>query len=211
MHVSILGAGKVGGTLARALAERGHEVIVGSREPAEAVANLHGTRVERASLREAASASPLVIHATPGHTAVETLSALREPLRDKILLDVANATERSEDGLRFSLCFPNGSLAERVQQELPETRVVKALNTMLFSVMASPESLSSPPNVYMSSDHENAKRQVATLLGSLGWRDEWIVDLGGLVSARATEAMILMVPHMLQTFGRRPFALGVVR
>jgi hypothetical protein len=49
------------------------------------------------------------------------------------------------------------------------------------------------------------------LLHDLGWRDQSIQDLGGLDSARGTEALILLVPYLIRSQGFAPFALTVVR
>jgi 8-hydroxy-5-deazaflavin:NADPH oxidoreductase len=211
MKISILGAGRVGATLARALAEKGHEVVMGTREPAKRSAAWKGPPVHHTSLEAAAIASPLVIHATPGDTALETLTALREPLRGRVLLDVANATTRSTNGLPGGLRHPDSSLGEQLQAALPGTRVVKSLNTMLFTVMAAPGALATPPTAFLSGEDAEAKQQVAALLGELGWRPEWLLDLGGIETARATEALILLVPHILRRQGFTPFAIGVVR
>lgn len=205
MNIAILGAGRVGGSLGRALASQGHDVVVGVREPSKHAAAGY------VSLAEAVAAAPLVIHATPGDSALETLRPLRALLAGKVLLDVANATKRLPSGMPGGLCYPDSSLAEKLQEALPETKVVKALNTMLFSVMAAPGSLSHPPTAFLSGNDEAAKAQVATLLADLGWRAEWLLDLGGIESARATEALILLVPHLIRKHGFAPFAIGVVR
>ncbi len=109
------------------------------------------------------------------------------------------------------VCYPGGSLAEKLQAALPDTRVVKTLNTMLFMVMTAPESLATPPTVYVSGNDENAKETVTGLLGDLGWQRGWIENLGDISTARATEAMILVVPHILRRHGFKPFALSLAR
>jgi predicted dinucleotide-binding enzyme len=210
MKISILGAGRVGSNLATALANKGHEVIVGHRTPAAAAARWQGPAVQHASLAEAAAESPLVIHATPGDTALQTLTALREPLKGKVLLDVSNATKRLPNGMPGGLCYPDSSLAEQLQTALPDTRVVKSLNTMLFSVMTAPHSLHTPPTAFVSGNDPEAKADVQVLLGELGWRKEWVLDLGRVESARATEALILMVPYLIAAKGLRPFAMSFV-
>ena len=52
---------------------------------------------------------------------------------------------------------------------------------------------------------------MVALLGDLGWPADWIVDLGDIASARATEALMLMVPHVLRRYGFKPFALSLAR
>jgi predicted dinucleotide-binding enzyme len=207
--VSILGAGRVGANLARAFAERGHVVTVGHRAVSTGAAAWQGPAVRHATLTEAAAASPVVFHATPGHTALELLASLRVPLRDKVLVDVSNATVRQANGAPGDLLYPDGSLGQRIQATLPETQVVKTLNTMFFTVMTAPRSLDTPAQAFLSADDVGAKAQVRALLASLGWPDEWILDLGGIASARATEALILMAPHIVAAKGFKPFALTV--
>lgn len=48
-------------------------------------------------------------------------------------------------------------------------------------------------------------------LHDLGWDDDWVLDLGGISTARGTEAMALMVPGLLGAIGFVPFALTVAR
>lgn len=88
------------------------------------------------------------------------------------------------------LLYPGSSLAEQHQSALPDTHVVEALKTMLFSVMATPQSLSTPAQAFLSGNDNEAKMQVLKLLLDLGWQSDWIVDLGEIESARATEALI---------------------
>lgn len=212
--IGILGAGRVGGNLARELAASGHHVTLGCRHPEEkAAARAAGTgpRIRYADHLTTARISDVVINATPGDTALERLTGLRSQLAGKILVDVSNATRDTDDGLPGDLCYPGSSLAEQLQSALPGTHVVKTLNTTLFMVMTAPESLTTPPTAYLSGDDEDAKKTVTGLLGDLGWQPGWIEDLGGITTARATEAMILLVPHILRKHGFQPFAITVAR
>ena len=77
--------------------------------------------------------------------------------------------------------------------------------------MTAPASLAVPRTAYLSGNDENAKSQVADLLRDLGWCPEWIEDLGDISTARATEAMILLVPHVIRRHGLQPFAISLAR
>ncbi|MEY9895068.1 putative dinucleotide-binding enzyme [Catenulispora sp. MAP12-49] len=195
--IAVLGNGRVGGGLAAALTRAGHQVTVADRTPGAAAA--------------AARTAEVVINATPGEGSLERLAALREELRDKILVDVSNATTDGPDGLPAGLLYPGSSLAEQLQAALPETRVVKTLNTMLFPVMTAPDTLVQPPTAFLSGEDPQAKQAVRELLADLGWRTEWITDLGGIQTARATEAAILFVPHVIRSSGFTPFAISIAR
>ncbi|WP_317259538.1 MULTISPECIES: NADPH-dependent F420 reductase [Streptomyces] len=210
--IGILGTGRVGSGLARTLTTAGHQITLGHRHPPrETPADEAGAvpRTRHADQRTTAATTDIVINATPGDTALERLSALHTELAGKLLIDVSNATRHTPDGLPSDLCYPGDSLAERLQRALPATRVVKTLNTMLFPVMTAPAELSTPPSVYLSGDDADAKAITAGLLGDLGWKPEWIEDLGDITTARATEALVLLVPHVLRRHGFRPFAVSL--
>ncbi|MGW6272146.1 NADPH-dependent F420 reductase [Streptomyces sp. NPDC055060] len=211
--IGILGAGRVGTNLARTLAAAGHHVTVGRRDPAGQGVRPGTTDLRHsfADQRTAARTADLVINATPGDTALERLTDLRTELAGKILVDVSNATRDADDGLPGDLCYPGSSLAEHLQAALPDTRVVKTLNTMLFTVMTAPAALATAPTVYLSGNDTSAKKTVAGLLVDLTWQPAWIEDLGDITTARATEAMILIVPHVLRRDGFQPFAVSLAR
>ncbi|MFB6809981.1 NADPH-dependent F420 reductase [Streptomyces sp. NPDC056387] len=195
--IAVLGNGRVGGNLAAALSRAGHEVTVADRAPGAAA--------------EAARTARIAINATPGAGSLERLAALREELRGKILIDVSNATTDGPDGLPADLLHPGSSLAEQLQEALPETRVVKTLNTMLYPVMTAPAALTQRPTAFLSGEDPLAKETVRELLTDLGWNKEWITDLGGIRTARATEAAILFVPHVMRSSGFAPFAISIAR
>ncbi|KOX25114.1 MULTISPECIES: NADPH-dependent F420 reductase [unclassified Streptomyces] len=195
--IAVLGNGRVGSNLAAALTRAGHEVSVADRTPGTAA--------------QAARTARIAINATPGAGSPELLTALRAELRGKILVDVSNATVDGPDGLPADLLHPGSSLAEKLQEALPETHVVKTLNTMLFPVMTAPATLAEKPTAFLSGENPRAKETVRELLVDLGWREEWITDLGGIRTARATEAAILFVPHVIRASGFTPFAISIAR
>lgn len=209
LTVSILGTGRVGIHLATALLQQGHKVILGSRSPEEATARWTGSTMPILSLAAAASAAPLVVNALPGEQALTVLSGLETALAGRVLLDVANATTRTEGGL--TLLYPGSSLAERLQLALPETRVVKSLNTMMYRVMTDPQGQAMPPTVFLAGNDDGAKQAVRELLGALGWPPEWQLDLGDVTAARGTEALFLVVPSLVQILGFVPFSVSVTQ
>ncbi|MEU3792806.1 NADPH-dependent F420 reductase [Streptomyces fructofermentans] len=195
--IAVVGNGRVGGSLAAALARAGHEVTVADRTPGTAA--------------DAARTAEVVINATPGAGSLDRFAALRAELRGKILVDVSNATVDGPDGLPADLLHHGSSLGEQLQEALPETHVVKTLNTMLHPVMTAPATLAQAPDAFLSGENQQAKQTVRELLVDLGWREEWITDLGGIRTARATEAAILFVPHVIRSSGFAPFAISVAR
>lgn len=210
-NIGILGSGRVATVLASKLASARHYITIGTRNVAGASANWAGPAVTIKDHAETTRTASIIINATPGHTTLERLSALREELNGKILIDVSNATDPGQEGLPGNLSYPNSSLAEHLQVNLPGTAVVKTLNTMLFTVMVDPHSLKVPPTAFLSGNDKDAKEVVSGLLGDLGWPPVWIEDLGDISTARGPEALVLLVPHIIRSRGFSPFAFTVAR
>jgi predicted dinucleotide-binding enzyme len=83
------------------------------------------------------------------------------------------------------------SLAEHLQAALPAVHVVKSLNTSAVEVQADP-SVVGPATVFVSGDDEAAKIEVKGLLSDLGWKEEEIIDLGSIQTARGPENYIVL-------------------
>lgn len=135
MEIGILGTGGVAQTLARRWSSAGHQITLGSRDPSSK-SNL-GHPV--ASLAAVVADHPVIVNATPRSASVELVQGIgAAALAGKVLVDVANANTPS-----FELVYPNASLGEKLQAALPETQVVKTLNTAAMSVMTDPARASS--------------------------------------------------------------------
>ncbi|MEV6925666.1 NAD(P)-binding domain-containing protein [Dactylosporangium sp. NPDC051485] len=192
--IGILGAGNVARALAPALAAAGHDVVVGTRD----------------RLESTAASADIVVNALPGAVSVEVLRRLRPALTDKVLVDVANAVEQGPDGFASRLLYPN--LAEALQRALPDTHVVKALNTVgPAALMVDPASVAVPPSTFLCGDDADAKTAVAGLLTDLGWAPQWVIDLGGVANAWWPESFVLMVRPLIAAVGPVPFALAIAR
>ncbi len=225
MHIAVLGTGTVGRTIAGRLHELGHTVVVGTRAPAATTARTEtdamGTPpfsawqgehpgVGLATFAEAARAADLVVHASAGAVALEVLGQTgAHNLVGKVLVDVSNP-------LDFSAGFPptlfvkdTDSLAERIQQAFPESRVVKTLNTMTAELMVAPGALGESSTVFVSGDDPAAKAAVVGLLESFGHDD--VIDLGGIETARGAEMMMPIWLRLMNALGTSRFNVKVVR
>jgi 8-hydroxy-5-deazaflavin:NADPH oxidoreductase len=202
MRLAILGTGNVAQTLARRLSETGHEVTFGSRDPASRT----GLNAPVMSLADAVAGNDLVINATPGAASLEVVGGIgAAAFAGKVLVDVANASTPA-----FELVYPNSSLGEKLQAALPDAKVVKTMNTAAMSVMTEPAALP-PSSVFVSGDDAAAKATVKSLLAGLGWPEDSIVDLGGIVSARGTEHYVLMFAALAQSVGSPEFNIRLVQ
>jgi len=201
MRIAVLGTGPVGQTMAAKLAELGHEVSVGTRSVADAMARSkpdnfgnppfpewakQHPEVSVATLADAASGAEMVVNATNGVGSIEAIEAAgEEHLAGKVLIDIANPLDFSQ-GMPPSLFVANtDSLGEQIQRRFPDTRVVKALNTMNAYLMVDPKQLAGGDHTtFVSGNDSEAKTEVTQLLESLGWSD--VVDLGDITTSRGT-------------------------
>jgi predicted dinucleotide-binding enzyme len=201
MQLAILGTGAVAQTLARHWSAAGHQVSLGSRDPASR-SNLPAPVRSR---QDAVAASDVVVNATPGAVSLEVVTEIGAgPFGDKVLVDVANANTQS-----FELVYPNSSLGEKLQAALPAVKVVKTLNTAAMSVLTEPAMLPAS-SVFLSGDDAGAKSTVVTLLADLGWPTDSIVDLGGIESARGPEHYFLMFAALMQALHTPQFNIRLV-
>jgi 8-hydroxy-5-deazaflavin:NADPH oxidoreductase len=213
MRIGILGTGNVAQTLARRWSEAGHQVVFGSRDPASRAASpgaslavsLAELGAPVVSLTDAVARSEVVVNATPGAASLDVIAGIQAGVfADKVVVDVANASTGS-----FELVYPNSSLGEKLQEALPEAKVVKTMNTAAMTVMTRPGSLP-PSSVFVSGDDDEAKALVTGLLKDFGWAEDAIVDLGGIRSARGPEHYFVMFVALMQALRAPAFNVRVV-
>jgi predicted dinucleotide-binding enzyme len=226
MKIAVLGTGPVGKSVGAKLAELGHHVTLGTRDPETTLGRAEADRfgnppfkvwleqhpaVELAALAEAAVGAELVVNATNGAGSLEALEqAGEENLAGKVLVDIANPLDFSQ-GMPPTLFVSNtDSLGEQIQRRFPEARVVKTLNTMNAYVMIDPKQLAGADHtVFVSGNDPEAKAQVTELLQTLGWSD--VIDLGDITTARGTEAYLPLWLRIMSATENPMFNIKVVR
>jgi 8-hydroxy-5-deazaflavin:NADPH oxidoreductase len=204
MKIGILGTGMVGNALGTKLVQVGHEVTMGSRsannEAPQKWASSLGKRAHTATFRDAAAFGEVIISCTGGMHSMEALDSIgAEPLRNKILIDVSNPLQQDKDG-SIILGFCNAdSLGERIQRAFPQTRVVKALNTVNCDIMIEPSRVPGDHNLFICGNDAKAKKEVAGNLNEwFGWKIGNIIDLGDISAARGTEMMMPLWMRLFQ-------------
>lgn len=216
MKIGVLGTGMVGQSLARKLAELGHEVMMGSRaarnlKAAEFVKET-GPNTSAGIFSEAAAFGELIVLAVNGAVALEALSAAGEAnLAGKVLIDITNPLDFS-NGMPPSLIpelSNTNSLGETIQKTYPNSRVIKALNTMNSALMVDPSRLTEPGDVFLCGNSSDAKAQVSTILNEFGWTQP--IDLGDITAARALEQSLPLWLRLWGVFGTTDFNFKIVR
>jgi NADPH-dependent F420 reductase len=201
MQVAIIGSGNVGRALAGSLTRAGHAVTLTATNPdnAKAAAEQAGASFAESN-QDAVQRAEVVVLAVPYPALDVVLGEDGDALAGKVLVDTTNRVDPSDPGK----VLDGSSAAEQIQARIPSARVVKAFNTALAARHADPVVDGVALDGYLAGDDELAKRIVAELLGSIGFRP---LDVGPLVMARALEAMALL-NIALQVRNRWPWQAG---
>jgi 8-hydroxy-5-deazaflavin:NADPH oxidoreductase len=186
------GTGPQGRGLGLRLAQAGHPVLLGSRDPAkaeEAVAKVHGkdpdVDVRGVSNAEACTAADVVFITIPYGGQAAALEDLADAIGDKIVVNCVNALAFDERG-PHPVSVAAGSAAEESQQLLPRARVVGAFqNVSATKLLRPPDPIEA--DVLICGDDEDARAAVAPLVERIPGLHP--VDAGPLRLARPIEEL----------------------
>ncbi len=228
MKIAILGTGMVGQTLAAALVSKGHEVMIGTRDPSASMANTQPnaygmpgfgvwhkdhSAVRVGAFSQAVAFGDLLINASGGGVSLEVLAQAKAgSVGNKVLMDVANDLDFSKGmpPMSRSTDAAGAGLAEQIQAQFPNLRVVKTLNTMSAGVMVNPKLVAAGDStVFMSGNDAQAKDTVQGILQSFGWKD--ILDLGDITSSRGVEMLLPIWLRAMGTLGTGLFNFKIAR
>jgi 8-hydroxy-5-deazaflavin:NADPH oxidoreductase len=192
MKVGILGSGTVGQTLATGFLQNGHEVMIGTREPAKLADWSRAQSKGRVgNSREAAAFGEIIVLAVKGGAANKALEAAgRENLAGKTVIDTCNpiADAPPDHGVLPFFTGPNESLMEQLQRDFPATHFVKAFNSVGSANMVSPQ-FPERPTMFICGNDDAAKKEVAAVLDQFGWET---ADMGTAEAARAIEPLCML-------------------
>lgn len=193
MKIGVLGTGDVGRTLAAGFARRGHQVMIGTRNPVDQKVQTWktetGAGAEVGTFAEAAAFGSVLILATRWEG---TENAIRlagpESFAGKVVIDATNPLDFSTGAPRLAVGHTDSG-GEHVQRWLPGAHVVKAFNTVGYALMVDPHLPGGPPDLFICGDSPDAKHAAARLAAELGWPT---IDVGGIEGARYLEPLAML-------------------
>lgn len=186
-EIGIIGTGDYARALAKRLLYSGHRVTCGSRNPdgknlAQIDAALRDVRVD--SVADCIDKANIIFLAIPPEVH-NTIANLSSKLEDKIVVDISNPV--SEEDAKAS----DGSIAENLAQILPETKIVKAFNTLsAYGLEVDASITTGNRDVLVAGNDAAAKQAVMQLARDLGFT---AVDFGGLKMARELERIPILL------------------
>jgi predicted dinucleotide-binding enzyme len=215
MRIGILGSGDVGRKLADSFIENKHLVKIGSRNPnqeklTEWMATRDKAKVSSGTFAEAASFGELDLIATLWAGTADAIK-MTDPknFAGKIVIDVTNPLDFSK-GMPPRLAIGHtDSAGETVQRMLPDSKVVKAFNTVGNPHFMHPDFPGGPPTMFICGNNDEAKKAVIDdILTKFGWET---IDIGGIEGARLLEPIALLwITHYFRT-GNGNHALKLLR
>ena len=185
-RVGIVGAGKLGLTLARAAVAAGYEVAVASSGPSERIAlsvDVLAPGAVASTVEGLVDSADVIVLAVPAHRFRELPSHLFD---GKVVVDAMNYWPDT-DGEDPELGAAEGGSSSIVQAHFPGARVVKSLNQLGYHELDDyPRAPGAPDRIAVAAvgDDRLAVRTVMHLIDRLGFDP---VDGGPLVKGKLLE------------------------
>ncbi len=183
MNVGIIGAGRIGGGLARQLAGAGHQVLLSFSRDQAALSRFAaevGARASTGSPADAVAFGDVVVFSVPW-SALPLALEQAGPLTGKIVIDTTNqfgAPPLPREGQ---------SAASFNAARMPGARYTKSFNTLTAGFQAEAAGRSGDERAvqWLCGDDPAAKQVVASLIDDAGFAP---VDLGGTTGCAVMEA-----------------------
>jgi len=189
MNIAIIGAGRLGGSLARRFAALGHQVDVKVPDPtAEKYAEL--AKIDNVTLGAAGTEladAEMVFLAVPWEVVTDTTKSLGD-LGGRILVDCTNPVTFGENGLALAVGHTTSG-AETVAEHAMNAVVFKALNQLGTPILDAPTDFPAPPLMYVAGPDGDEKVRLMDLIKDLGLDPH---DAGPLAAARLLEPLALL-------------------
>jgi 8-hydroxy-5-deazaflavin:NADPH oxidoreductase len=179
MRIGIIGAGHIGGTLAKLFVDAGHEVAVSNSRGPETLASLVeqlGGGAQAMTVAKAARFGDVVVVSVPFGRYREVPT---EALAGKVVIDTNNYYPQ-RDGHVEELASDRTTSSELLQEHAAGARVVKAFNAIVWTRLRDdgrPRGEGERFGIPISGDDAEAKQTVTELMDEIGFE---AVDAGTL-------------------------------
>jgi 8-hydroxy-5-deazaflavin:NADPH oxidoreductase len=210
MRIGVIGSGDVAKALAAGFLKHGHDVVIGTRDPAKLKGwAAQNSRARVASSGDAAQFGELIVLAVKGLAAADALRAAGPSnLAGKPVIDATNpiAEAPPQNGVLRFFTTLDESLMERLQRGFPDAKFVKAFNSAGNALMVNPQFDGGKPTMFICGNDEAAKRAVTAILDQFGWET---ADMGKVEAARAIEPLCMLwcIPGFLRNEWTHAFKL----
>jgi hypothetical protein len=193
MKVGIIGSGTVGRQLAIGLTRSGHEVKIGTRDTSKLNEWMKSIdeNIYVAGLNETTAFGDLIVLATSWTGTKNAIElAGKENFENKTVIDVTNPLNLSQGSSPKLDSSPGYSAGEKIQKWLPNSKIVKAFNTVSASIMINPKLEEGAPDLVIAGNDNDSKELVSAIAEEFGWQN--IIDIGDITESYLLEALAML-------------------
>jgi predicted dinucleotide-binding enzyme len=170
MRIAVIGAGSIGRTLSRRLAEAGHDVTVGVRSPQTAARDEIDARAAIATVEDAVAAAEAVIVAIPGAQIPAFAAQHGARVAGKVVIDTSNDLATGHAG---SL-----NHVDAWQEHAPGASVARAFCSVGWENFAEPDFGGTTATMFWCGADGAAGETVEAIVRAVGLDPVRIGDLG---------------------------------
>jgi len=176
MNIAVIGAGNIGGTLARKWRAAGHQIVIGARDPArEEVQQLAaelGDPARATTIDAAVQSADVVLFAVPGSAMSDTVRPLGAALNGKLVIDATN-----------NVGAEVANAVAIIAAAAPQADIFRAFNIYGFENFAEPELSGVQADLFFAGPDGEARARAEQLIGDVGLRPVWLggPDHAGMV------------------------------
>jgi predicted dinucleotide-binding enzyme len=179
MKIGIIGSGNIGGTAAKLFVKAGHEVAISNSRGPESLKSFVssvGPNIVANTVEDAIKFGEVILLAIPWRKRQDLLS-VSKLLDGKIVIDAINPYSENFEVTDLG----NSTSSEEVLKQIPNSRLVKAFNTIYYEHLRTKGNLNAPIEdrftIFVAGDDSNAKATVSKLIEDIGFAP---VDTGSL-------------------------------
>jgi predicted dinucleotide-binding enzyme len=207
LKIGIIGAGHIGGTLARLWVAAGHEVLISSRHPEalKALAESLGPKARVGTPRDAAMFGDVVVVSVPYGALPQVGRDLKPQLAGKVVLDTCNPYPSRDGEMAVEARRVSTGVAD--PQFLPGVRLVRAFNAINSGDLArEAHRAGEPVAIPLAGDDAEALAVAERLVRDAGFAP---VVVGPLSRAREFDVgtpvytRLMTAPQLRQALGLR--------
>ena len=179
MKIGIIGSGNIGGTAARLFAKAGHEVAISNSQGPESLKSFVssvGPNIRANPVEDAIKFGEVILLAIPWRRRQDLVS-VSKLFDGKIVIDAMNPYSENFEVIDLG----NSTSSEEVLKQIPNSRLVKAFNTIYYEHLRTKGNPNAPIEdrftIFIAGDDSNAKATVSKLIEDIGFAP---VDTGSL-------------------------------
>ncbi|MFM7358084.1 MAG: NADPH-dependent F420 reductase [Sediminibacterium sp.] len=175
MNIAFIGAGKVATNLSKLFSNAGHSIQLATHRP----------ETSDLSIEEAIAFGEIICFAIPFSAMNGVLNTYKENLKGKIVVDITNPVSIADWSALF---LGEDSGGEQTARLLPDSKVVKAFNTIFADVMYPEKQIFCEQKLtaFIASDDEEAANIIKKIADEAGF---YGMIVGGMKNASHLEAI----------------------